>query len=172
MAVGNIWKLHSLRFNDDTNPTAISIGSMASVSMQTDAEVVREVNAGRIYPRQAHTVFNAMQISGVSWNAAKMLERIGPSGLCVRTTNPQLGVSVFVAQYDCNGPVAGANHVEYRGGRGVIYVTTITVDHQGNVQVGWTFTVVSPRASARSRQGPGSGSAAGRPARFPLPESI
>ena len=137
MPVNALYKLHSIEFNDDLHATPIVIGSMADVGMPTDSEVVREVNAGNIYAEHSHTSFRASMINMTTWNLAEIFRILGTAGFCINTTDPQTGVHVYVARYDCN-QIAASGHVRYTVRKGMVYPTSMTVDHQQNCRTGFT----------------------------------
>jgi len=139
MAIANIWKLHSVRF--DKTPTDVIVGGMASVGMPTDAEVIREVNASREFARQSHVNFRSVGINVTSWQLEQLLDEVGIKGICIPTTGGTLVLDIFIAKYDCNGIAPGAVHTRYSVNKGIMFPTSMTVDHQGNAQI--TYSVIA-----------------------------
>ena len=145
MAVQDVYKLHSIEFDDASSPTTFAFGSMANGSMPTDSEVVREQNAGRIFPSHSHVAFRAANINLTTWNIGTALWKLGTEGICIATaTGPpaKRGVSVYVARYTCNS-IAASGHVRYTAPKGLVHPTTLSVDHQGNCQLGIMVVGVS-----------------------------
>ena len=135
MAISNIWRMHSIRFNRTVD---VIVGAMNSVAMPTDSEVVREVNSSRLFAYQAHLNFRSASISFTSWDLASLLGEVGLQGECIGTGLPLESVFVNVAQFDCNSIV---DFTTYEITKGIVFPTTITVDHQGNAQI--TYMVIA-----------------------------
>ena len=139
MAIANIWKIHSVVFNQ---PSDIVVGAMSNLSMSTDSEVVREVNASRHYARQAHQNVRSVGINFTSWHLEELLSVCGIGGLCVGTGLTTTSMDVYVAMYDCNAVASGSVHTMYQINKGLVFPTGISVDHQGNAQITYTILAI------------------------------
>lgn len=142
MAIGNIWKMHSIQLVGAGPPGDFIVGSMNSVAMPTDAEIVREVNAGQIFAKQVHQNFRSAAVNFTSWNLNALLGTIGLSGLCIGPGNDYIALHAYVARYDCNQIVDGSVHTRYEINKGIVFPTTLSVDHQGNGQLSYSVIAI------------------------------
>lgn len=147
MAIGNIWKMHSIVLVGAGPPANAIIGSMQSVAMPTDTEIVREVNAGQIYAKQVHQNFRSASINYTSWNLQDLLDVVGLAGRCIPDAS-YTDVHVYIAKYDCNQIASGSVHTRYEVNKGIIYPTSLTVDHQGNAQISYSIMAIYDGSNA------------------------
>jgi hypothetical protein len=55
-------------------------------------------------------------------------------------------LEVYVAAYDCSGPLSGANHLKYTLTGGIIFLNSLSCDHKGDLEVSFTVRATSSPA--------------------------
>lgn len=133
------YRLHSIEFYPDGNPSTKIISGAVSGSITANPDVRREITAGSIYadtavlqtlrPVGSFTTFNLEAAFGTNGPG------LGGADSCITSATNE-GLNLFFARYGCAGPdSASSDHIKYNIGTGILVPNNLTVDHQGNAQV-------------------------------------
>jgi len=145
MALDKIWKVHSIERVPDSGapltPTNDTIAALTSVSMPVQASVQRQVDAGHIFATTGHIDFESVDLQFTSMMAEAMINLIGVRGRCIKQPGGET-INVYVAQYGCDGPLAGDVHRRYSMNTGILFPNTATCDHRGNLAISATMRAV------------------------------
>ena len=136
MAIASIWKIHSIeRVLAGQDPLLVSNGTIAgitNVSMPVQANVTREVTGSNTFASSGRIDFTTVDLTFTSLMAQRMFELIPVRGACIAGGDTW---NVYVAQYGCDGPLAGVVHRRYTIAKGMLYLTNVQADHAGDLQV-------------------------------------
>lgn len=120
---------------DPPNDTVI-IGGVTSNSIAANANILRQVANNSIHAREA--TLNGLTPVGrfVTTDAQNALKVFGLSGFCFEAP-----IHNYFQLQGCKGPEAGSVHIRYRVEEGIVVPITLSVDHQGDVQITYEIRV-------------------------------
>lgn len=139
MALANIWKIHSIvrvlpaHVADRLNVANTFVGGITNVAMPVQANVQTQVPAGQIYATSGYISFQSTDVTFTTTLAKALIDMVGVSGACFAPGGDEL--DIYLAKHDCSGPVAGANHRRYTIKKGILHLTSLSCEHQGNLEV-------------------------------------
>ena len=156
--IDQLYRAYGVRIHTDDLDPAETIGAITNYSVGDDVQVEREIVDGNIFPSLTSMLAHSEKMEFSSLNVDRVIDLIGPVGLCARGVTSQSGFEFFLSKIDgCTpGVNTGAVNLSYSTKTTAVSTTkfgmltpgTLTANQSQNAQMSFMFHPESKTGNA------------------------